>query len=222
MEEILSFVTAFSASVIDWIIPPSELERMEPEAFIARARRLEDNGSLPAFVHALFSYKDPLVRKAIWELKYRGNKKIAGLLGTLLYEEMLAEASELGFSGSDAKILLIPIPSSKARMKEKGFNQTHLLADCIARNDTGKIFSIEKTLLIKSTETKTQVSIKNRSERLKNLAGAFSIAPERKIISEEIIFLIDDVSTTGATFSEAKKVLLHAGAKRVLAFAVAH
>ncbi|KKP65076.1 MAG: Phosphoribosyltransferase, partial [Candidatus Nomurabacteria bacterium GW2011_GWF2_35_12] len=70
-------------------------------------------------------------------------------------------------------------------------------------------------------ETEHQVNIKDRRDRLKNLSDSFSVKnPE--IIKDKNIILIDDVLTTGATLTEAKKILKSFGAKKVIAFTVAH
>lgn len=208
----------------DIILPPSEIEAMTPEEFAEKAGNTAKPENLPSYIQALFSYKNPLARRAIWELKYRGNRKIASLLGELLYEEMIAEASEMGLWGKQTKIVVIPIPSSPKRFREKGFNQTFFLCDAIRKldADAGKIFSIDAGILTKTQETKTQVSIRNRDERLKNLKGAFSAGNFPEKISGATIFLIDDVTTTGATLSEARNTLLKSGAKKVSCFAVAH
>ena len=88
--------------------------------------------------------------------------------------------------------------------------------------DTNHLLTIDTTLLFKNKETKTQVAVKDRRERLANLDGAFSVDSSRKDLGEHSYILIDDVTTTGATFSEARKTLERARAKNVWAYAIAH
>ena len=76
-------------------------------------------------------------------------------------------------------------------------------------------------ILIKIKETEHQANIKERKDRLKNLSGSFSVKNAEMIKSRNII-LIDDVITTGATLSEARKTLKQFGAKKIIAFTVAH
>ena len=80
---------------------------------------------------------------------------------------------------------------------------------------------LEKNILIKPKETEHQARIKDRRERLKNLIGSFAVKNGEKIKNKNII-LIDDITTTGATLSEARKILKQYGARRIIAFTVAH
>ena len=80
---------------------------------------------------------------------------------------------------------------------------------------------MEKNVLIKIKETEHQANIKERRDRLKNLSDSFSVKNSKMIEGKNII-LIDDVTTTGATLSEARKILKQSGAKKVIAFTVAH
>ncbi|MDD5050401.1 MAG: phosphoribosyltransferase family protein [Candidatus Pacebacteria bacterium] len=224
MHEIMNNVVDFWKQIffrcIDFVLPAGDIETMEPEVFASRATKSSHPENQPAFINTLFSYRDPMVRRAIWELKYRGNKRIASVLGTCLYKEMLKKRVGESESGQ-MSIVIIPIPSSRKRFREKGFNQTYLLADAVKKLDQEKIFSINTSLLQKRKETKTQVSIRNRQKRLENLKGAFGI-DESENIRGATCFLIDDVTTTGATLFEARETLLKAGAKKVLAFTLAH
>ena len=78
-----------------------------------------------------------------------------------------------------------------------------------------------KNILEKIKESPSQTSVKNRAERLENLKGCFKAVNLDNVRGANII-LIDDVITTGATMSEAKKALENAGARQVLCFAMAH
>lgn len=155
-------------------------------------------------------YNDEIIKKAVWMLKYRGIKQLAEPLAELMRQRLWQKISKGAW-------IIIPIPVSKKRFKERGFNQTELIAKEFALKTD---LEIKKDILYKTKETPTQVSIKNKEERLKNLNGAFSVKNPDLIKSKNII-LIDDVSTTGATITEARKVLRGAGAKRVIAIVVA-
>jgi len=85
----------------------------------------------------------------------------------------------------------------------------------------GVNMQLANNILIKPKETEHQARIRDRRERLKNIAGSFAVKNNEKIKGKNII-LIDDILTTGATLSEAKKVLKQAGARKVIAFTVAH
>ncbi len=168
---------------------------------------------------SLFNYKNKTVRQIIWEIKYNKNQKILENLSKIFYEFILEEISDEILFGNFKNPIIVPIPSLGS-LKEKGYNQAELLANEIFRNDGGKNFRIETNVLFKIKETDKQSRIKNRSERLKNLVGAFS-ANSNKIANQNII-LIDDVITTGATMNEAVRALKEAGVKKVLGFSIAH
>jgi competence protein ComFC len=81
--------------------------------------------------------------------------------------------------------------------------------------------NLEKNILIKKIDTPHQAQIHDRSHRLKNVVGSFALKNSDMINGKNII-LIDDITTTGATLSEARKVLKKSGAKKIIAFTVAH
>ncbi|MFM7088473.1 MAG: ComF family protein [Candidatus Paceibacterota bacterium] len=173
------------------------------------------------WVYSRYDYRDPLIKKIIWLIKYRYKKALITLCAHMLYEVLLEELSEKRAFENWREAILIPIPLSEKRLRERGFNQSSLLAQVLASIDTTRMLSCTDKVLIKHRETKHQAHIKNRQERLANLAGSFAIRHPEKIIGKNII-LIDDVTTTGATLSEARKVLKKAGAKNIIAITLAH
>lgn len=170
---------------------------------------------------SIFSYKNAVTRKAISSLKYKNNKDIGKIFADLLYDIVLDELNEQNIFSNFNNPLLIPIPLSKKRLRERGFNQSELLAKEMSFIDNGSSFTLATDVLYKVRNTPSQVSIKDRQKRLQNLRGCFSVKNPDKIKNRNII-LIDDVTTTGATINEAKKTLLKAGAKKVIAFTIAH
>jgi ComF family protein len=106
--------------------------------------------------------------------------------------------------------LLIPVPLHIKRLRERGFNQSLLLAKEIGRKYR---IPVNFSLLKRSKFTLTQTGL-NKAEREKNIKGAFAVTDEKKIADKNII-LIDDVYTTGATINECSRVLLKAGAQKV-------
>ncbi len=173
------------------------------------------------WIYPVFDYRYPPIKKAVWLLKYKGKKQIAEIFAEILHGKIHEELSELALFENFREPILIPIPLFKKRLRERGFNQAELMTKNIIKYDTEKIFTLETNVLIKIKETEHQARIRNRSERLQNLVGTFGINNEEKIKDRNII-LIDDVTTTGATLAEARKVLKQAGAKKIIAFAVAH
>ena len=194
-----------------------ELEAMDPFTLASHAEK--PDGRAGKEILSCFSYQDALIRQAIWELKYRGNRKVAKLLATILYDELLAFLEEYASVTNFTDPLLIPLPLSKRRERERGFNQCRLLTDEIARLDEGKNVTFSFALS-KIKDTQSQTKQDSRAKRLENLAGCFHV--EAEAVRDRNIILIDDVVTTGATIEEARRTLRSAGAKKVIAFTVAH
>jgi len=111
---------------------------------------------------------------------------------------------------------MVPIPLHPTRKRERGYNQSFLLASQLSR-----IFNINLNinLLIKIKNTKNQ-SLLSKKERWTNITGAFKIKNPNEVNNKSIL-LIDDLLTTGATSSEAAKALKSAGAKTVGVFTLA-
>lgn len=174
------------------------------------------------WIYPLYDYRHPQIKRAVWLLKYKRKRGLAQTFAEALYPRILEELGDLSVLENFQSPLLIPIPLSRARQKERGFNQAELMAEKLKRLDAdNKTFELEKEVLTKPRETPHQARIENRSERLRNIVGSFAVVNGEKIKNRNII-LLDDVTTTGATLTEAKKVLQSAGAKKVVAFTLAH
>ena len=176
------------------------------------------------WIFPLYDYRHPPIKKAVWLLKYRGKKKLAGILAEAMYGRILEELAELSIMENFRDPILIPIPLSPKRYRERGFNQAELIGKKLIElqnSSPRKSFVLEKNILMKIKETKHQAQIKDRRERLKNLTGSLAIKNAQLIKGRNII-LIDDVTTTGATLNEAKKILKQSGARKVIAFTIAH
>jgi len=169
---------------------------------------------------ALFQYKDKIVKQAIWEIKYRGNKKILRKFSRALYDFILEEISDEVLFNNFHSPILIPVPASKESLKKRGFNQCELLVKELIKIAGGRNFSADLKSLRKIRETGHQSKTKNKTERLKNLEGCFEADIEK--VKGKNIILIDDVITTGATMKEAVRALKKAGAKKVVGFALGH
>lgn len=177
------------------------------------------------WIFPLYEYRHPLIKKSVWLLKYKGKKRLADIFAEVMYGRIMEELSELYIMENFREPLLIPIPLSKKRYRERGFNQTELickkLIEIDGKNDGSSNFQLEKNVLIKPKDGEHQARIENRAKRMKNIVGSFFVKNAEKIKNRNII-LIDDVTTTGATLSEARKILKQAGAKKIIAFTVAH
>lgn len=167
---------------------------------------------------AASDYNDPAVKKAVWMLKYRKTKGLAEHLAQLMHERIF---NRLDIKCPSKGWVMIPIPLSKSRLKERGYNQAEEIARRLSEKiSTFVITNVITNVLTKTKETPTQVSVKDRRERLKNVIGSFSVKNSELVAGKNII-LVDDVSTTGATIREAKKVLRASGAKKIIALVAA-
>ncbi len=170
---------------------------------------------------SVFSYKNDIARNAIQFLKYKNGKDLGKIFAHSLYDIVLEELNEQNIFSNFNNPILIPIPLSKNKIKERGFNQSKIIAREMSFIDNNSSFTLATNVLYKIKDTLNQASIKNRQQRLQNLRGCFTVKNPNKIRNKNII-LIDDVTTTGATIKEARKTLLASGAKKVIAFTVAH
>lgn len=155
---------------------------------------------------AAFLYEGT-IRKAIHQLKFDGNLGIAELFSNFLFSLYL----RLNWNPD----LIVPVPLTKRKMNERGFNQSEWIAKPLSKA-TGIRFL--KGALQKTADTETQVGL-SRQERSMNLKGAFRAEPA--MISGKNILLIDDVMTTGATFNECACELKESGADQVFCLSVA-
>ncbi len=204
----------FFNTILDIVAPPRATE------VHVRKMELEDLQYLARGESAL-PYKDTQITALVWELKYRANLRAAELGGAFLSEELMAIASEeLG------KPLLIPVPMHESRRHERGYNQTELLCKAalsVLNENEGqnKIFDYAPDILARVRATPPQQGLP-KSERLKNINGSMRAeGPDAGRIARRVCVVVDDVTTTGATFEECKRVLKAAGARRVYCVALA-
>ena len=112
--------------------------------------------------------------------------------------------------------IIIPVPISKKRFKQRGYNQSAILAKKIS-----KILQKEysEKVLIKKQDNKPQSSL-TQEERNTNVIGVYQILNKTQLIAKKVL-LIDDIFTTGNTINECSKILKQNGANKVGAFTIA-
>jgi ComF family protein len=152
------------------------------------------------------SYRGPL-RSAIHRLKYKNDIGLCEPLGQHLVQLLQEQAWPVD--------CIIPVPLNSHRRRERGYNQSALLAFFLTLQ-TG-LPSIPSALQ-RIRNTRSQVGL-TAEERHQNLDGAFSARVDR--ISGRTVLLLDDVMTTGATLRNAARALLIAGASQVYALTLA-
>ncbi len=120
----------------------------------------------------------------------------------------LVELLEIAYAGSGLAPpeLVLPVPLHPKRLKERGFNQSGLLAGELARK-IGVPVSFD--VIVRKNRTLPQTRL-NRKERLKNVRGAFELSGAQGVRGRRVL-LVDDVFTTGTTLSECARTLKKKG-----------
>ena len=140
--------------------------------------------------------------------KFNGRKDIGRRLVSLLKEKILSLAGSFD--------CVVPVPVTEKRLKERGFNQSFIIAEEIAKI-AGR--EIGHSVLLKKKDTKDQYSL-TREDRKRNVKGVFAVQDREKIRGKRIL-LVDDLFTTGYTAREAALTLLRSHAGEVRFFALA-
>jgi ComF family protein len=145
---------------------------------------------------------DEVIRKAIHELKYRNLKAISPSLA-----ELLAHYLRTNPLPGEA---LVAVPLHPRRLKERGYNQSELLAEDLG---VRVALPVIEDCLIRVKQAQPQVRAVNAEERRRNVADAFVCRDDR--VSGKQIILIDDVCTSGATLEACAAALKSGGATSV-------
>jgi ComF family protein len=219
----MGFIASFFKSFADFLFPKSDkvlkLENLSVDVLlnILPGAQLDDL----AGAIALFDYSHPLVKEIVWEIKYSGNRTLAEKLGTLLYDVIEVELEERNILKKEKSVLLMPVPTSDKRRFERGWNQAELLTGAIKRLDARDHYKYLPRQLVKIRHTESQTKTAHRRERLENLDNSM-LVQHPQTVENRFVVLVDDVTTTGATFKEAKRALKSAGAKKIFCIAIAH
>jgi ComF family protein len=164
--------------------------------------RIKEHSSLIKYLISFGLYENEFLKEIV-------------LLGKDGYKEIFEDFGEIisdflkNYNFKDYSLAFVPV--TKRKLIDRGFNQSEVLAQKLAKNLNLKIFSD----LIKIKETEDQAKL-DFEKRLNNLKDAFKVKslPPKKII------LVDDIKTTGATLKECAKVLKEAGAKEIIALTI--
>jgi ComF family protein len=145
---------------------------------------------------------DGVMRQAIHELKYRNLRALAVPLARLLRDYIMANPLPAE--------VLVPVPLHRKRWRERGYNQSGLLA-----RELGKLsgLMVVDDCLVRQQHTPPQARTASVSERRNNVVGAFTCRDGR--LHSKQVLLIDDVTTSGATLNACAGALKAAGATSV-------
>lgn len=180
-------------------------------------RELEDvsnTGSFEGTAHTSFILAPYFYRgricHAIHQLKFRGAWAYGGVFAELMIEYLN------GFTHMKNYDMLTPVPLSKNRYRERGYNQVQLISDKVCAH-----FGIENgaDALERVKNTRRQSSLSGLARR-ENVRKAFCARSDR--VKDKKIIVMDDIITTGCTVDACAEALLNAGAKEVIALGLAY
>lgn len=153
-----------------------------------------------------------VLRDLIRAFKYKNKDYLGAALSKPMIE--FIKKYNLPMNSIDS---IIAVPLSKAKGREREYNHAFILGSYLAKEFNKNILA---NALIRHKNTRSQTEFKDE-ERFLNVQGAFSIINSAGIKGKNIL-LVDDVLTTGATCSEASKVLKNAGANKVYVLTLAN
>jgi len=153
---------------------------------------------------------ETIIMEAIHQFKYGHKLAVGEALGVLMANFSFPFFDCQGYD------LMLPVPLHIKKLRERGFNQSLLLARQLANKWT---IPVDFSLLKRQKFTLSQTGL-NKKEREENIRGAFVVSDKKKVTGKKII-LVDDVYTTGATLNECAKTLRKAGAVEVAVLTLA-
>jgi len=160
-------------------------------------------------------YENPILKETIRYFKYKQIKSLVQPLSLLAIQFL--ENSFYFSQLPKNNLLIIPLPLHLRKKKQRGFNQSELIAKKVVDYFH---FPLRSDILLRIINNPAQVTIKGIEQRKLNVQGIFQVR-NRETLKNKFVFLIDDVYTTGATMEEAAKFLKLNGAKKVIGLVLA-
>lgn len=191
-----------------YFLQAPEVPGVPPGAGQVLCRDCSRGGRAFRLARAAGPYEGDL-RRAVHLLKYSGKKDLALHLAGLMFQ--VAEKNPYYIMTQ----VVTAVPLSPERMRQRGFNQSDLLAHGLA----GRMKAPLLPVLRKVRETVPQTGL-NRTGRRENLAGAFGLTHPAAVRGKTVL-LVDDVVTTGSTLDNAAETLIGGGAATVICIAAA-
>ena len=162
-------------------------------------------GRIPIMAAAIYLkfYAGGQTQRLLHQIKYKANRHLAEYLGARF---MAADGNKEKFAHID---FVIPVPLHEEKYRQRGYNQSALIATGIA-NILEKPIEVNSVVRINHSETQTR---KSREERWANVEGIFTC--QGKSLVGKHVLLVDDVITTGATMEACARTMLDSGATSI-------
>jgi predicted amidophosphoribosyltransferase len=223
----MSFVASILNIFLEALFPISPEERavlsMDPKQSFEILRRAKKSPILEAC--GIFSYKDQRIRKLIWSIKYKKSLRGSAFAGYALYHILKS------YSNAVSPIIIVPMPITKRRRRERGYNQCELIINEVEKLDTDHRLTFSRDILFRKLHMSRQ-TLKDRKERIESAKDIFVADVEAidKLVcklgidksKDYLVIVIDDVITTGSTILDAIKTLRKAGLEKTFGLSVAH
>lgn len=151
-----------------------------------------------------------VIRLLLHGIKYQKMPRLGIRIGKYAGENFRNKLAAVG------DCLVLPVPLHKVRRKEREYNQSSYIARGIFEESGANVV---ENLLIRKRYTASQTKL-NRMKRKLNVKDAFSLS-DKSIVKDNIVVLVDDVVTTGATMNECARLLKANGASKIIGVALA-
>lgn len=166
---------------------------------------------------AIGNYNDETLRKLIHALKYERVRTVEKVLSGLIkkyLENLIPKAL-----GDEANSIFVPIPLHAKKARQRGFNQAEIIANLL--NEHTKI-PVRTDIIKRVKNTKPQIHLSDYKEREKNVENSFALVNTgEETFKNKNIIIVDDVYTSGATITEATRVLRKLKPKSIKALVIA-
>jgi len=201
---------------LDIIFPPRQpLQHIGQEHLERHLFQKKTPRSTPAsWILSSFEYQDPDIKKLVLHLKRFKDRRVADALVAKIHHHM----GEIEANHPSKETVLIPIPLHKTALHKRGYNQSLLLAQALSQRAAHrKVYHS-----LRCTKAHPKQALLPKTQRIHNVIDTFRVT--KKIPAREhLVFLIDDVTTTGATLNEARLQLIeHVPLHNLKAITIAH
>lgn len=201
----------FLSYLLDILFPPRNTARLVLKATPASVAAIVQERTHAREGYAittLLPYRHPLIRALIIQAKFGDDRLAATLLADVLRTHLTQRAS--------GPRIIVPIPLSAERKRERGYNQVERVAALAVANIEGMTLSSSLLTRTRHTRPQTELTESMRSENVRHAFHAGVCDPHIRYL------VIDDVITTGSTVHEAIQALTKAGATHIDVVALAH